>query len=169
MSYIELIIQSLGILAFCILLLSYTRKTPTLILTYQCVSSSIYSLHYFLLGALSGAFTTFTGIFRNIAFMKVKKHREIVVVIVICIYVLITTIFYENVHSLFPAVANSCYVIAIYKGTRKSLLIGGLISSSLWCTYACMVGSYTCMGTELIVLTTNIIHLINIKKETTNN
>ena len=165
MSYIELIIQSLGILAFCILVLSYTRKTPTLILLYQCVSNSIYALHYFLLGALPGALISFVGLFRNIAIMKVKKHREIVVIVVISIYALITMIFYEGISSIFPMIANSCYLLTMVKDTRESLLIGGLISSSLWCTYSFVVGSYAGMITEFIVFVTNIIHLINIKRD----
>ena len=49
-------IQLIGLLGFCIVLLSFYKKAPKTILLYQVTSNFIYSVHYFLLGGLSGAF-----------------------------------------------------------------------------------------------------------------
>ena len=59
-------IQLIGILGFCILVLSFYKKESKTILAYQVVANFAYTVHYFLLGALSGAFISFIGIFRNI-------------------------------------------------------------------------------------------------------
>ena len=61
-----LYIQLIGILAFCIVVLSFYKKNINTIIAYQVVSNFAYTVHYFLLGALSGAFISAIGILRNI-------------------------------------------------------------------------------------------------------
>ena len=157
-------IQLIGILAFCIVVLSFYNKNPKTIIAYQIVSNFAYTVHYFLLGALSGAYISFIGIFRNIAIIKVQKHKKLLVGIVISLYLVITFIFYEGIHSLFPLVANSAYLITMVIATKKSLLIGGIISPILWASYGLFVGSYASTITELILLISNTIQLIKLSK-----
>ena len=157
-------IQLIGILAFAILVLSFYKTDPKTIIVYQAVSNFAHTIHYFLLGALSGAYISFIGIFRNIAVIKVKKHKKILVGIVILLYLIVTLIFYEGIHSLFPIVANSIYLIAMVMGSKKSLLIGGIISPVLWATYGLFVGSYASVITETILLISNTIQLIKLSK-----
>ena len=157
-------IQLIGVLAFCILVLSFYKKTPKMIMLYQATSNFIYSLHYFLLGALSGSFINCVGIFRNIALMNAKKCKKIIAIIIILIYLIITIIFFEGIYSILPLIANSQYVYAILKGTRKSLLMGGIIGSSLWTIYAIFVNSYSSTITEMIIVISNTIQLIKLNK-----
>ena len=158
-------IQLIGVLAFAVLVLSFYKKNPKSIIAYQIVSNFAYTVHYFLLGALSGAYISFIGIFRNIAVLKVKKHKKVLVGIVISLYLLVTIIFYEGLSSLFPIVANSAYLIAMIKNTKKSMLIGGIISPSLWALYGAFVGSYASAITETILLVSNIIQLVKLSKK----
>ena len=157
-------IQLIGFIAFAVLVLSFYKKDHKTIIAYQIVSNFAYTVHYFLLGALSGAYISFIGIFRNIAIIKVKTHKKTLVGIVILLYLIITLIFYEGIHSLFPIVANSAYLITMVMGTKKSLLIGGIISPILWASYGLFVGSYASSITESILLVSNIIQLINLLK-----
>ena len=79
-------IQLIGVLAFAVLVLSFYKKNANSIIAYQIVANFAYTVHYFLLGALSGAYISFIGIFRNIAIIKVKKHKKLMISI-ICIFV----------------------------------------------------------------------------------
>ena len=158
-------IQLIGVLAFCILILSFYKKEPKTIISYQVVSNFAYTVHYFLLGALSGAYISFIGIFRNIAVLKVKKHKNILVSIILLLYLIITIVFYEGIYSMFPLVANSTYFIMMIKNTRKGLLIGGIISPVLWLLYGIFVGSYAVAITEFIMLISNVIQLIKLSKK----
>ena len=157
-------IQLIGILAFLVLVLSFYKKNPSTIIAYQIVSNFAYTVHYLLLGALSGAYISFVGIFRNIAIIKLEKYKNIVSVIVIAIYLSITLVFYENIYSLFPLIANSSYLITMLKDNKKSLLIGAIISSIMWGTYAIFVSSYAAMITESILLVSNTVHLVKLNK-----
>ena len=159
-------IQLIGILAFCIVVLSFYNKNAKTIVAYQILSNFSYTVHYFLLGALSGAFTSFIGIFRNIALIKLKSNegKKVLAMLVILSYLAITIVFYENFYSIFPMIANSTYLLMMVKGDRKSLIIGGIISASLWLSYGVFVRSYASVITESILLISNIRHLILIKK-----
>ena len=156
-------IQLIGILAFCILVLSFYKKDTITILTYQITSNLIYSIHYFLLGGLSGAFCSFIGIIRNIALIKSNKTK-IIIPIILILYLIVTIIFYEGIYSILPMIANSSYLIAMAYKKKKSLLIGALISSSLWIIYSLFIDSYVVVITESILITSNMIQLIKIKR-----
>lgn len=156
-------IQLIGILAFCILVLSYYKKKESMILTYQITANFAYAIHYFLLGGIAGALTSFIGIFRNILFIKLKNNKVILGSIFILLYLIVTIIFYEDFYSIFPMIANSSYLISMIKGSRKSLLIGGILNSSFWLLYSVFVSSYAGMVTESIIIISNSIHLIKIK------
>ena len=158
-------IQAIGILAFCVLVLSFYKRKTSTIIAYQIVSNFAYTIHYFLLGALSGAYISFVGIFRNIAYLKVKKRKKQLAIIVISLYLIITIIFYENLFSLLPLIANSQYLLCMLKNDKKVLLVSALASSAMWATYAIFVSSYAAMITETILLISNTLQLIMINKK----
>lgn len=156
-------IQLIGILGFCIVVLSFYKKETTTILMYQIASSFVYTVHYFLLGGLSGAFCCFIGMFRNITLIKCN-NKKIVLPIFMTIYSLITIIFYENIYSLLPMMANLSYLIGMTYKNKRILLKGALVSSSCWILYAIFVSSYVSIVTESILLISNAIQLIRIVK-----
>lgn len=151
-------IQLIGILGFCILVLSFYKKETATILTYQITSNFIYTIHYFLLGGLSGAFCSFIGIIRNIAFIKSDKTK-IIIPIILTLYLIVTIIFYEGIYSLLPMIANSIYLIAMSYKKKKSILIGAIINSILWIIYSLFINSYVVILTESILIISNLVQL----------
>lgn len=158
-------IQLIGILAFCVLVLSFYNKKTSTIVAYQIVSNFAYTVHYLLLGALSGAYISFIGIFRNIAYLKVKNHKKLLAIIIILLYLLVTMVFYENIFSFLPFIANSQYLLAMIKDDKKILLISGTISSLMWAIYAIFVSSYAAMITESILILSNTIQIVKLIKK----
>lgn len=164
-------IQLIGLVAFSLLVLSYYKKKPATILLYQVAANFAYAVHYFLLGGLSGAFTSLIGIFRNIALIRLKsiESKKLLAVLVILCYFGITLVFYENFYSIFPMIANSTYLLIMLKGSRKALIVGGIVSSTFWLLYAIFELSYAGMLTESIVIISNTIQLIRLKNEKSTN
>lgn len=152
-------IQLIGLLAFCILVLSYYKKDSNTILTYQITSNLAYAVHYFLLGGLSGAFISFVGAIRNIIFIKVKRINILLVTIFAIIYLVITITFYESLYSIFPMCANLCYLIFISKKDKKNILIGAILNSLFWVLYSVFVYSVVGVVTEFILIIFNAIQL----------
>lgn len=157
-------IQLIGLLGFCILVLSFYKKETVTILMYQITSNFAYTVHYFLLGALSGAFCSLIGMIRNIIFIKFN-NKKIIIPIILSLYILVTLIFYEGIYSLLPMVANSTYMIFMSFKTKKSLLIGALINSILWIIYSIFVSSYVSIVTEAILIISNTIQFIKIETQ----
>ena len=158
-------IQLIGLLAFCILVLSFYKKDIKVNLVYQITANFIYAVHYFLLGGLSGTFISLIGILRNILLIKVKNNKIIIPILCIPLYLLITILFYEKVYSIFPMVGNALYLYFLLKNNRKSLLIGSIINSIFWILYAIFISSYVTMITESIIIISNSIQLVkSIKK-----
>lgn len=152
-------IQLIGLLAFCVLVLSYYKKDSNTILTYQITSNLAYAVHYFLLGGLSGAFISFVGAIRNIIFVKVKQVNILLITIFTIIYLIITIIFYESLYSIFPMCANICYLIFISKKDKKNILIGAILNSLFWMLYSAFVYSIVGIVTESILIIFNTVQL----------
>ena len=158
-------IQLIGFLAFCILVLSFYKKDTVTILTYQITSNFCYAVHYFLLGGITGSFINLTSIIRNITFIK-SNNTKLILPIFIFIYLIIGILFYENIYSLIPIIANSIYMIFMSFKTKKHLLIGEIIGASLWFTYSIFVLSYSGMITEAILIISTTIQLLKLNKKT---
>lgn len=155
-------IQLIGLLGFSILVLSFYKKESKMILTYQVTSNFAYTVHYFLLGGLSGAFCSLIGMIRNIVLIKFN-NKKIIIPIFNTLYLIVTILFYEGIYSIFPMIGNMVYLIAITFKNRKIMLIGAIISSVFWIIYAIYVNSYVSIITESILIVSNVIQLV-IKK-----
>lgn len=157
-------IQLIGLLAFCIHVLSFYKKKPITILVYQITANFAYAVHYFLLGGISGAILDIISIFRNITFIRIKDNKVIASLIFIFLYLLITFLFYEDYYSIFPFFGNTVYLLSIIRKDRKSLLIGGILCSIFWLLYAIFVNSYVSIVTEIILILSNSIQLVKYKR-----
>lgn len=156
-------IQLIGLLGFCVLVLSFYKKEIAKILTYQITSNFAYTVHYFLLGGLTGAFCSLIGIIRNIVLIKFN-NRKVIIPIFILLYLIVTILFYENIYSIFPMIANSTYLILITHKNKKNILIGAIISSIFWVLYSAFVSSYVSIVTESILIVSNTIQLIKLRE-----
>ena len=61
-------------------------------------------------------------------------------------------------------VANTLYLFALTYKNKKSILIGAIGSSILWILYSVFVNSYVTIVTESILIISNCIQLIKLKK-----
>ena len=155
-------IQLIGLLAFCILVLSFYKKNIITLLVYQSTACFIYAIHFFLLGALTGAYINMINVIRSIIFTKYKN--KILVPIFILLYLIVTLVFYENIFSIFPLLGTTAYLIFMPMNSRKHLLIGEILSASLWLIYSIFVVSYSGIITEIILIISNTILLIRLRK-----
>lgn len=163
-----LYIQLIGLLAFCMLVLSFYRKDAKSILMFQSTANFAYAVHYFLLGAISGAYISLISILRNVLLSIAKKNKILIAIFIVILYLVVTFIFYENIYSVFPMTANTIFLIAILKDSKMSLLKGQLVGSVLWFTYGVSVSSYVEMVAQVILAISVIIQIKNMpKKENT--
>ena len=156
-------IQLIGILAYLFWVLSYYRKSVKDILIFQTVANFIYGIHYLLLGALSGAYSSVISIIKNIVFLKYKGNKTVLAVIFAILYIIVAYLFYEGFHSLFPMFANCIFLVFLLKDDKFKLLVGEMICALIWLTYGIFINSYATIITEIIAFISSVIQLRKIK------
>ena len=155
-------IQLIGLLAFCVLVLSFYRKTVKEILLFQITSNIAYAVHYLLLGALTGAYISIISVIRNICILKFE-NKKVICGVFIVLYLIITIIFYEGLYSILPMLANVIYLLHLLNKDRKILLRGEVICAFMWFLYGIFVLSYSEMITEMILCISSMMQLRKLK------
>lgn len=147
-------IQGIGILAWIMLILSYHRKDTNKILVFQIIGTVLYCLHYGLLGAYSGLFIcAFEAIF-DFGYYKTDKDRYIYIasVPIRVIGGLLSFKIWADILPIFASLVDG------YTLTKKKriVVLGAVISYTLWVIYDLFVGSYSGAITDGMVVLSNL-------------
>ena len=148
------IIQLIDILAFIILVVSYYRKNTNKILAFHVLASSLFCLHYFLLGANEGVLICFYELVRDSLYLKTDADNYVFLAsIPICIFG--TILMYRSLIDILPCISS---IIDGYTLTKhkKIVIIGAIISYTAWVIYNFNVGSYSGIVTDGILALSNL-------------
>lgn len=158
MNFDYIIIQLIGILAWLMLSISYYKEDKNKILIFQIISTILYCIHYYLLGALSGVMICFFEVVRNYSYYKSDKDIYIFLGS-LPIYLLIGYFSISKYIDTLPLISSLIggYVLTSHK---KVILIGSIIEFILWIIYDISVGSISCTITDGLVAISNISILI---------
>lgn len=156
--------QILGFIYAFFLLLSMFKKTTKKILLMQTLAFFFKSLHYLLLGGLSGFLTSMVSGIRNLIFYKIKSNKYFTVLFTI-IFLLIGLFTYNTVFSLLPVIATIIYTLIINYNNPTYLRYGMILTSMTWLIYNIYVVSYSGIIIQIILLISNIIAMIKLDKK----
>lgn len=156
--------QILGFIYALFLILSNFGKSTKQILFLQTISFFFKTLHYYLLGGISGFLTSLISMIRNIIFYKIKESK-IWVVFFIIIYIIIGIITLKSIYTLLPVFATIIYTLIINYNNPKYLRYGIFITSLTWLIYNIYIISYSGIIIQIIMLISNIIAIIKLDKK----
>ncbi len=146
------------ILGFC----SYQAKNQKGLLLWQTANSTVFVLHYFLIGAPSACVLNVVNIVRNLVYYRRGKKGKIPVgypVVFSLLMVIFGVFTWEGPHSLLVtfgiAINSICISINNVQGIRKSILL----TSSLVLLYDAFVFSIGGMIYELVAIGSSLIGL----------
>ena len=151
-------IQLIGFVDWILLALSYYRKDTNHILVFQIISTILFCLHYFLLGAYSGLLICIYEVIRDYSYYKTDADNYIFIgnmlVYGISAYLTFTTLL-----DLFPYIAS---LMDGYFLTKKRIIviIGAIITYTLWLIYDLYAKSYSGAITDGIIILSNLYILI---------
>ncbi|MBQ6823057.1 MAG: YgjV family protein [Clostridia bacterium] len=180
MTPIKLIAQIISIIAMCIALLSFQQKKQSRILVMQFCSGTLFTVHFFLLGAWTGCLLNLVGIFRAAVFANRSKKwaSHIAWPILFCllfagIYVLnftllgLTPTLPNLLIELLPTLGMFATTISFRMEKASQVRAFSLISSPLWFTYNAINLSIGGMLTELFTLISILVGILrlDIKKK----
>ena len=176
----KLVAQILSIVAMCIALLSFQQKKQRKILLLQFCSSTLFAIHFYMLGALTGCLLNLIGVFRAAVFAnRGKKWADhIAWPLLFCasfvgVYLLNFTLLglkatpVNLLIQLLPTLGMFATTVSFRMKKASQVRVFSLISSPLWFAYNAITLSIGGMLTELFVMVSIIIGMLrlDIKKK----
>lgn len=156
--------QLLGFIYMIFLMMSNFGKNTKQILSMQTISFFFKTLHYYLLGGISGFLTSLISMIRNIIFYKIKTNKIWTIVFII-IYLIIGILTFKTIYTLLPVFATITYTLIINYGNPKYLRYGMIITSISWLIYNIYIISYSGIILQALTLLTSIIAIIKLDKK----
>lgn len=147
-------IQFIGIVAWLFLVLSYYRKNTNAILVFQIIGTILFCIHYFLLGAYSGLFICAFEVLFDYGYYKTDKDGYIYVAS-IPVRILGGLLTYRGLIDVLPISASLIDGYTLTK-KKKFVVIGAIISYTLWVIYDICVLSISGAITDGIIVLSNI-------------
>ena len=168
----SIIIQIVGAIAFILLSISYYKKEKDKILFYQILSYIMFTIHYYMLGGLTGAMCNFIGLIAFIIIYIFDKYKfankKILIYSIIPFLVVISLITYENIFSLFPIIASVIAIASFLSDDENLIRQIGAIATFCWLIYAIVYKSYVAIVFEVLTFTATAIAFFKLRKEKDN-
>lgn len=152
MSSTYIIIQVIGFIGTAFYFLSYQCKSNKNLFRVQFVSYMLYTIHLFLLGAVTGALSYILNLVRSLFLGSSNKklHSRGACVIICLLQVVVAVFTWSGWISLLPIVANIVTTIGGYTHSAKKVRLAGmLVNSPLWIIYDIMIGSWAGIADEV--------------------
>lgn len=159
-------IQLIGLIAELFLICSYFRKDTNHILSFHIISGVLNSIHYFLLGAFTGAIVYVLEGIRDYLYYKTDKDQVVFIVSAI-IHILFSLFQAKYWYDFLTIIAS---LIDGYSCTldKRRLHIGSVISYSFWIIYNVCVMSISGLIMDGLILLANIYILLFLEKSKRN-
>jgi hypothetical protein len=158
------IAQTIGLLGILCSIFTFVSNSNISFLYRLAFTSFIWSLHFFLLGALSAFFINFIDIFKNLLAIKFPNNKKILFGIVV-FYLLIGIFMYlkdENFITLIPIIASLFSVMIIFLLKDIAMRIGFLVLLFGWMIYNYFNHSIGGLTTDIILFFVGLIGIIRI-------
>ncbi len=132
--------QILGYVASFVLILGYGIKSDVKTKTILTVSSVIFTVHFFMLGAFAAAAVCVVNAIRNVSSIYLFKSKNMFYVFVL-LYLCIAIFTYESVIDLLPVIAAflTCIGMFLLGGIKFRMLV--VIATLLWIIHNLYFGS----------------------------
>ena len=151
-----LIAQGIGIAAILLAYFVYTTRSRKILITLKFLTDLLWGLHYFLLGAFSGALMNVVNMIREVIFQQKcsKKWAKspLWAVVFVIMSLISTLISWQGPISLLPALGSSIAVVGLWCSDTAHIRAFSFPGVFLWLIYSILTRSYTHMISNLITL-----------------
>lgn len=158
------LIQVIGFIALGFGLLAFQKKQRGKILLFLIFGQCLFTLHFFLLrawtgAAMNGIAAVRTFVFNNKENQKWAKSRFWPFIFILCFWV-VGLFSWQGYYSLLPVLAMTAESFAVWLDEPKKIRQFMLIPRPLWFTYNVIVHSYAGIVAEILVFISIIISII---------
>ncbi len=144
----DILAQAIGILAMIAIVLSFQFKSQRMIILWQLIGSALFSVNFFMLGALIGGMLNAIGIVRALVYMnkdKIKLPIKVInilfVIVYLISYVLVFTVFGKEptpenfLIEVLPIIGMCAVTLGFASKSARTVRICGLVNSPCWLIY----------------------------------
>lgn len=169
----DVIAQVIGIVAMIFTVISFQQKDKKTVIALQLVGTALFSINYFMLGAIVGGISNILGVLRAIVYLDRKRFGAdkpfwliFFIAGFIGAYALTFTVFAKEytlanaILEALPIFAMITFTIGYHLGSAKMIRQFALFCSPLWLTYNIIntvIGATVC---EVISLCSIVIGMI---------
>ncbi len=155
--------QLIGVGGLIMAIISFQQNVPKRMVICQLIANTLFTVHFFMLGAVTGAAINLMSALRSVIYAQTDKkwatHPAWSIVFII-IPIIIGICSWEGFKSLFPVLAAICFTISFRMKTSKMVRLVSFPASPLWIIYNVINKSYPGILTELYVMTSIIVGMI---------
>lgn len=148
------LVQSIGVIAWLFIFVSFYRKNTDKILIFQVIASLLYCVHYYFLEAYSGLLMCALAAIFDYAYYKTDKDKYLYWVS-IPLRIMCGMFSYKTIIDVLPIIASLLDGYILTK-EKKIVVFGAIIYYSLWVIYNIFVGSYSGVITDMILVLSNL-------------
>ena len=162
------LIQLIGAVGYFDLALSYYKKNKKEILYIQIFAYIFFTIHYYLLGAVTGTVCNLLCLLAIIIIYIFNKENKLenvrtLVIGIIPFMVLISFLSYQNIFSIFPIIASVISLFSFINCEENTIRFIGIISGVCWLVYAILYKSYVAIIFEILIVVSTIYAFIKNK------
>lgn len=157
-----ILIQLIGLCGTTLFFCSYQFKKNKHLFRIQFVSYVIYTVHFILLGAVTGGLSYLINGFRSLLLgSKWKFGNSIYMCIILCVLqITILPLTWAGWISILPVVANIAATIGGYSHNARTIRVVNMgVNSPLWLIYNIIVFSWAGILDEFITVTSILISI----------
>lgn len=163
---IFIISQIIALVGFAFYAWSFWQKDRRKILLLVVAECFLHAIHYFMLGALTGAFINIIGMARSGSFIYKDKNKFMktftLPVIFLVIYVINAILTWEGFITVLPTLGSMIVCVTTWQNNTKNIRRYGVVVQILWLAYAIYLGSYMVIVSEIILIISTIWSIINL-------
>lgn len=152
-----------GYIAIVASMLIYQQKTRKNLLICKAVTDVLWIIHYFLLGAYTGAIVTCVALVREVVFFRSdwrNKSSKLILVIFLCISALCTALTWGGVFSIFAMLCSMLSIVSFWIGEPKVSRIMAFPISGCMLIYGVANGSVAVLINEVLVMVSSMIGIL---------
>lgn len=154
-NYYNLLTQVIGIIGIIFNFITFQQNTNKRIVAFQICASAAFVIHFFMLGAVTGAVLNIFGILRNIVLFNRNKDwakGKYWLYIFCAVYIITGIVTFQNIFSILPTVGMLFGTVAVYIVSPKKTRIVSVGCSVSWLSYNAISFSIPGIITEVLNL-----------------
>jgi hypothetical protein len=156
---IQYIAQAIGFIGMAFVFIAFQCNSKKNILLIQACAGVVFTVHFILLGAYTGAAMNAVEVIRNLIFRKAEKKRiqTLLVVVFVVLFTVIGAMTWQDLFSILPIMAMNLSNIAFSLKASKYIRLCYLPVSTGWLIYNIVTFSIAGIVTETFCLASLLI------------